>query len=52
VIIKSLDVLNMLDDNSIDYLSYKDLNSLCMMASIELQLDLENESTSNRGNLC
>jgi len=52
VIIKSSDLLNMLDDQSIEYLSYKDLNSLCVMASIEIQLDYESQSTSNRGNLC
>lgn len=52
VIIKSSDLLNMLDDNTISYLSFSDLNSLCIMASLELQLDYESQGISNRGNLC
>ena len=52
VIIKSSDILNMLDENSIEYLSQKDLESLCVLATLDLQLDRENESTGSRRNLC
>ena len=52
VIIKSSDVLNMLDDNSMEFLSYQDLRGLCILATLDLQLERENESTSNRRNLC
>jgi len=52
VIIKSSDILNMLDEDSIEYLSHKDLQSLCIMATLDLQLDKENESTGSRRNLC
>jgi len=52
VVIKSSDILNMLDEQSIDYLSFEDLNALCVLASLDLQLDIENESSSSRRNLC
>ena len=52
VIIKSSDILNMLDENSLEYLSQKDLQSLCVLATLDLQLDKENESTGSRRNLC
>jgi hypothetical protein len=52
VTIKSSDVLNMLDDNSMEFLSYQDLNALCILATLDLQLEREDESISNRRNLC
>lgn len=42
----------MLDDDSMEFLSYQDLRGLCILAALDLQLEKENESTSNRRNLC
>jgi len=52
VIIKSSDVINMLDADALEYLSQKDLKSLCIMASVDLQMQIEDKDTSNRRNLC
>ena len=52
VIIKSSDVLNMLDAESMEFLSQQDLHALCIMATLDLQLERENESTGSRRNLC
>lgn len=52
MIIKSSELLTILDENTISYLSFSDLNALCIMASLELQLDYESQGISNRGNLC
>lgn len=52
MIIKSSDVLNMLDADSMEFLSQQDLHALCIMATLDLQLERENESTGSRRNLC
>ena len=52
MIIRSIDIIQMLDDEMLLSIPFKDLQSLCIMASIDSQIQLENESISNRRNLC
>jgi len=54
--IKPLDILHLLEDEDIEMMEYIDLNKLCIMITLDEQLNKEeisnNESFSNRGNLC
>lgn len=54
MIIKPLDILIMLDDEDVILLPHQDLQNLCILVSLDLQIEKETyaNSTSNRRNLC
>ena len=50
-----MDILHMLDDESILLMDYDDLNKLCTMITLDNQIELEEndrEGSSNRRNMC
>ena len=53
--IRPLDILHMLDDESILLMDYSDLNKLCIMITLDNQIEEEEnagQGSSNRRNLC
>ena len=47
MIIKPIDVLNMLDDEDLADMEYDDLNKLCTAITLDLQLDKEYRAKNN-----
>jgi len=52
--IKPLDVLFMLDEEDIEMMEHTDLQRLCVLVSLDLQLERESyaQSPNNRRNMC
>lgn len=53
--IKPIDILHMLDNESILLMDYEDLNKLCTMITLDNQIELEEDArqgSSNRRNMC